>query len=292
MRQSPSWGAARLSRSPCPHRMGAGQLPAGADRPQRHWPHARLQLPNRLLGRSPWLQEVSQISGINYLLDMSLSLLLSSLRETNFVRLKAAWMSLQMTCSVSRRKPVKDSLGGFCSSLSPVPQKHLSSPVHERLVFALNQTQMFTTHFRRKRVGSQHPSFCPPALPLLCTRTNLFSRSTILFFSSSEKCYSCTLMFWVLWIKVSIDEIHIAVRTENMKHTAITLGPCNFVYHRKNKLTIFRKQPFLYFICQEFLIWISEKKLSSTFRHSCDEGIYQVHDKQAHFLYSIFKFLQ
>lgn len=136
-----------------------------------------------------------QISGINYLLDMSLSLLLSSLRETNFVRLKAAWMSLQMTCSVSRRKPVKDSLGGFCSSLSPVPQKHLSSPVHERLVFALNQTQMFTTHFRRKRVGSQHPSFCPPALPLLCTRTNLFSRSTILFFSSSEKCYSCTLIF-------------------------------------------------------------------------------------------------
>lgn len=87
------------------------------------------------------------------------SLLLSSLREmTNFMRLKAAGMSLKATHLVSYRKPVKDWLGEIlswliiCSTKAPFFLQFMRG--YTSPVFALNQTQMFATRFRRKRVSS------------------------------------------------------------------------------------------------------------------------------------------
>lgn len=113
----------------------AGQLPAGADRGQGggRTPGCSCQIVCRA-DHPDFRRFLRSVELITYWTCPYL--LLSSLREmTNFMRLKAAGMSLKVTCSVSHRKPVKDRLGGgLCPGVSPLPQKHLSSPVHERLI--------------------------------------------------------------------------------------------------------------------------------------------------------------
>lgn len=130
---------------------------------------AGLQLPNCLLGRSSWLEEVPQISGTNYLLDVSISLLLSSLRETLWGWRQLGWVSTRHvqyhTGNLSRTDWEEIILSQLIACSTKAPFFFSSWEA-----FDLNQTQMFTTHFRRTRVGSQHPSFCPSAPPLFCTK--------------------------------------------------------------------------------------------------------------------------